>query len=144
MSLKLEQLINMLLHKSEQLEEDMKQKSDLRSLTVRQLFCIETIMELNNPTLSELASMLNITKPSASVMLDRLEENNYLYRIKSDNDRRSAHVHLTEKGEKAALLHSELHREITLRLTKDLTESEKEILVVLLNKAIQSLVRKED
>ena len=55
-----------------------------------------------------------------------------------DTDRRSAHVHLTEKGIIAGQLHDKLQQKIARELTKALSESEKEIMVVLLNKAIQS------
>jgi DNA-binding MarR family transcriptional regulator len=96
---------------------------------------------MKNPTLSELAQKLNITKPSASVMIDRLKDHGYLIKVKSDNDRRSAHVHLTDKGEKAAQVHTEVHEEIAKLLSKELTKSEKEILIVLLNKAIHSFTK---
>lgn len=139
MAYNLEELISNILHKSELLEEEMKQQSDLKILTARQLTCIEVINEMKNPTLTELAQNLQITKPSASLMLDRLHENGYITRAKSDSDRRSAHVHLTEKGEKAAQIHTELHQKIASLLTKGLSESEKEILVVLLNKAVHSM-----
>jgi DNA-binding MarR family transcriptional regulator len=135
----LEELINIILSKSEQLEEYLKQESDLKNLTIKQLHCIELIHEMVNPTLSELAIKLEISKASASVMLDRLEDNRYLKKITSDKDRRSAHVHLTNKGDKAAHLHVDLHIQFAKLLTAGLTESEKDILIVLLNKAILSL-----
>ena len=139
MNYKLDQLIDILLHKSEQIEEELKLSNELKNLTTKQLVCIEAINEIQNPTLSELSQKLQISKASASVMLDRLEENGYLYKIQSDSDKRSAHVHLSEKGKEAALLHSKVHLQIMQQLTKELTESEKAILVVLLNKAIVSL-----
>lgn len=135
----IEELINIILSKSEKLEESMKQESDLEGLTVKQLYCVELIHEMENPTSSELAQKLQITKPSTSVMLDRLEEHGFVQKIQSDNDRRAAHVHLTKKGDKAAHLHVDMHKEFAKLLTKDLTGSEKDILIVLLNKAIQSL-----
>lgn len=135
----IEELINIILSKSEQLEEKIKQESDLRNLTIKQLHCIELIHEMKNPTLSELATKLEISKASASVMLDRLDDNGYLKKVTSDKDRRSAHVHLTNKGDKAAHLHIDLHLQFANLLTGDLTESEKDILIVLLNKAILSI-----
>ena len=135
----LEQILSIIIHTSEVLEEDLKQKSELKNLTARQLSCIESIIELKNPSLSELADYINIAKASMSVMIDRLEKNHYLTRVKSDEDRRTAHIHLTEKGIKAANLHSELHHKISELLTSDMTESEKEILNVLLNKSVKVL-----
>ena len=138
----LEQILNSILHSSEILEEEMKQESDLKNLTSKQLNCIELIKSMQNPSLTELAEKMKIAKASISVMIDRLEKNKYIYKVSSDNDRRTVHVHLTEEGEKAASLHSELHKRISLLLTEEMTESEKEILIVLLNKSIKSLTKK--
>lgn len=135
----LDQILNTIMHSSEILEEEMIQKSELKSLTSRQLYCIELIKEMKNPTSSELAEKMNIARASISVMIERLEKNNFIYKVTSDNDRRIAHVHLTEKGEKAAALHTEVHKRISAMLTADMTESEKQILIVLLNKSINSL-----
>jgi len=135
----IEELINIIISKSEQLEENIKEESDLKGLTVKQLYCIELIYQMENPTLSELAFKLQITKPSTSVMLDRMEEHGFLIKVKSDNDRRSAHVHLTKKGDRAAHLHADMHKKFAKLLTKDMTDSEKDILMVLLNKAVKSI-----
>ena len=134
----LDKLMSILFSKSEQMEEDMKKESAIEGLSIKQLQCIELIFTMENPNLSELAEKLKITKPSVTAMIDKLEEQGYVERIKSDVDRRSAHVHLTEKGRVAGQLHDKLQQNIARELTKSLTESEKEIMVVLLNKAIQS------
>ncbi|MEE4198050.1 MAG: MarR family transcriptional regulator [Bacteroidales bacterium] len=135
----IEELINIILSKSEHIEELAKQTTDLKNLTTKQLNCIEMIHSMENPTLSELTEKLKITKASTSVMLDRLEEHGFIQKVKSDNDRRSAHVHLTDKGNKAAHLHTDVHKQFASLLTKELTNSEKDILIVLLNKAIMSI-----
>jgi DNA-binding MarR family transcriptional regulator len=135
----IEELINIILNKSEQLEELEKQKTDLKDLTARQLHCIELIHSMENPTLSELSKKMKITKASTSVMLDRLEQHGFIQKVKSDNDRRSAHVHLTDRGDKAAHLHAGVHKQFAMLLTMELTDSEKDILVVLLNKAINAI-----
>ena len=137
----LEQILNTILHSSEMLEEEMKQESNLVNLTARQLYCIELIKNMKNPSLSELAERMSIAKASISVMIERLEKNKFIYKVTSDKDRRTAHVHLTEEGEKAASLHTELHKRISELLTEEMTESEKEILIVLLNKSIKSLTK---
>ncbi len=138
-----EQILNVILHASETLEEEMKQNYNLNDLTSRQLYCVELIKGMRNPSLTELAEKMKIAKASMSVMIERLVKNNYIYKVASDNDKRSAHVHLTEKGEKAALLHEEMHKRIARLLTEGMTESEMEILAVLLNKSMQSLKKKD-
>ena len=135
----IEELINIILSKSEQIEESIKQETDLKDLTAKQLHCIELIHDMENPNSSELAKKLQITKPSTSVMLDRLEEHGFVRKIQSDSDRRAAHVHLTSKGDRASHLHADMHKRFANLLTMDLTDSEKDILIVLLNKAIQTI-----
>ncbi len=137
----LEQIVFVILHSSEILEEEMKQKSKLKALTSRQLYCLELIKTMQNPSLTELAEKMNISKASISVMVERLEKNSFIYKVTSDNDRRTAHVHLTKRGEKAASLHTELHKRISDLLTEEMTESEKEVLVGLLNKSVTSLAK---
>lgn len=135
----LEQILNVILHSGEELEEDMKLEASLKNLTSRQLHCLELILEMQNPSLSELADRMNISRASISVMIERLERNFMIQRVTSDKDRRIAHVHLTGDGERAATLHKEMHRRIAGLLTGEMTESEKEILIVLLNKSVNTL-----
>ncbi|PKP19973.1 MAG: hypothetical protein CVU04_04845, partial [Bacteroidetes bacterium HGW-Bacteroidetes-20] len=66
----LEQILNTILHSSELMEEDLRQETELKQLTSRQLTCIECINEMKNPSLSELAEKMKIAKPSISVMID--------------------------------------------------------------------------
>lgn len=134
----IQQLLLTLLSKSEEFEEIAKQKSVLQKLTTRQLQCIELVYELKNPTLSEIANRFDIKRSSATVLIDRLDRDGYLLKVKSDSDRRSAHVHFTEKGEMAAKMHTEVHSLFAKKLTSGLTDSEIYILSVLLDKALRS------
>lgn len=136
---RVEELIHAILTKSEHFEESVKQTTDLKDVTMKQLNCIELIHTLENPTLSELTETLGTTKASTSVMLDRLEQNGFIRKVKSDRDRRSAHVHLTVRGDRAAQLHAGVHQQFARLLTRGLSESEKEALIVLLQKAIHSI-----
>ena len=102
------------------------------------MYCLQLIKEIHNPNLTELAEKLSITKPSTTAIIEKLEQKGYIIKIKSDIDRRSAHVHLTGKGENAGQLHERVHNTFARLLAKELTESEKNILIVLLNKAVKA------
>lgn len=130
-------LLSKLLKKSEQIEEEQKKNSSLSELTYRQLHCLELIDKLQNPTLTELAENLMITKPSTTAMIDKLAEKGYVRKVKSDTDRRSAHLHLTDHGEEAGALHEKVHIKFAKLLTKNLSDSEIDILNVLLKKALR-------
>ncbi len=135
----LKQLLKIIIHTFDGMEEEMREKSELKELTTRQIFCIEQIKSLENPNLSELAEVMNIAKPSMTVMINRLEKNKFLKKVQSDSDRRTAHIHLTEKGEIAAGLHENLHEKMAERFINRLSVSEQELLTELLSKAVNSL-----
>lgn len=132
-------ILQTIMHVGEHIEEELKKDSLFKNLTSRQLYCIELIKDAGNPSLSELAQKMNIAKASISVMIDRLEKQNYLFKVTSDQDRRSAHIHLTEKGEKAATLHTDIHSKIANIITSGMTASEKKHFSELLNKSQFSL-----
>ncbi len=132
-------ILQTIMHVGEHIEEELKKDSLFKNLTSRQLYCIELIKDAGNPSLSELAQKMNIAKASISVMIDRLEKQNYLFKVTSDQDRRSAHIHLTEKGEKAATLHTDIHSKIANIITSEMTASEKKHFSELLNKSQFSL-----
>ena len=120
----LEQLLKEIIHTFDFMEEEMKGKSEMLELASRQIFCIEQIKSMQNPNLSELADIMNIAKPSMTVMINRLEKNLLVNKVQSDSDRRTAHIHLTEKGETAASLHEDLHKKIAeILINKSTTSS---------------------
>jgi len=134
-----EVLIGRFIHASEAVAEQMKMIPELASLTPRQERCIEVIAEENNPTLSEISNLLGISKPSVSALLEKLERRVYLRRVRSDQDRRTAHVHLTPKGEVAANLHRDQHRRISELLMENLTQKERDQFLFLFAKALEPL-----
>ncbi|MFC2126318.1 MarR family winged helix-turn-helix transcriptional regulator [Bacteroidota bacterium] len=132
-------LINIILTTSERIEEEMKEKSEVKDLTYKQLYCIELIKKMENPNLTELAEALKITKPSTSVMIDKLENNGYVQKVRLDADRRNSHIHLTDLGNAADTWHYNVHRKIASLLSLNLDKMETEQLINLLNQAVISL-----
>ena len=79
-------------------EEAAKEQFNFKELTLTQMNYMETINQLHNPNLTELAIEMNLSKPTVKVAIDKLIEKEYIYRVQSDEDRRTAHLHLTGKG----------------------------------------------
>jgi DNA-binding MarR family transcriptional regulator len=136
----LKELIGKLLFRYERVEEETKKKFGLQDLTYKQLECISWIREMKNPNLTELSVKLKITKPSTTALIDKLEEKNYLIKVKSDADRRTAHVHLTKKGENASRIQEEVNKKLAEELSGNLSQEENKKLLKLLNKAVPSNV----
>jgi DNA-binding MarR family transcriptional regulator len=119
-----------------QSEEVAKEQFHLLSLTHTQMHYLETINLLDNPSITELATSLKLTKPTVTVAVDKLIEKDYLYKIQSDEDRRSAHLHLTEKGKLINQMHDYYHKRIAESFSRKLSNKELETLVGLLTKAL--------
>lgn len=116
------------------LEEAAKEQFDFKELTLTQMNYLETISQLGNPNLTELAAELHLTKPTVKVAVDKLVEKDYIYRVKSDEDRRSAHFHLTVKGKLINHTHDFAHKQMAERISEKLDETEVALFSMLLEK----------
>lgn len=118
-------------------EEAAKDQFDFKELTLTQMNYLETISQLGNPNLTELAAELNLTKPTVKVAIDKLIEKDFIYRVKSDEDRRTAHLHLTVKGKLINHTHDFAHKQMAEFITSKLDKTEVGLLEMLLEKVFR-------
>lgn len=75
------------------------------------------------PTITRLAEMLDVTKQSASALADEAERHGFIERVAVTGDRRSRHLRLTAKGRKvratALAASGQLERELEAALGLD-------------------------
>ena len=119
-----------------QMEEKAKDKYNTSGLTQTQMHYLEVMNSLQNPNITELASALQLTKPTVTVALDKLIEKEYLVKVQSDADRRTSHLHLTEKGRSINNMHEYAHRRFAELMTENLEEDELQQLLLLLEKVV--------
>ena len=119
------------------MEEAAKDQFDFKELTLTQMNYLETISQLGNPNLTELAAEMHLTKPTVKVAVDKLIEKGFIYRVKSDDDRRSAHLHLTVKGKLINHTHDFAHKQMAELITHKLDETEVGLLGMLLEKVFR-------
>jgi DNA-binding MarR family transcriptional regulator len=117
-------------------EEEAKEQFNFLHLTNHQMHYLETIQVLKNPNITELAQQLRLSKPTVKVAVDKLIEKDYVYKIRSDEDRRSAHLHLTEKGKLINQMHEYAHRRIAESILRKLNGDELGMLEELLIKVL--------
>jgi DNA-binding MarR family transcriptional regulator len=67
-------------------------------LTNRQVGMLETLLNQNNQTMSELAQSMFIEQSAATRIVDGLVRKSLLERVSDSNDRRVTRIKLTEKG----------------------------------------------
>uniref|UniRef100_A9A7L1 Transcriptional regulator, MarR family n=1 Tax=Methanococcus maripaludis (strain C6 / ATCC BAA-1332) TaxID=444158 RepID=A9A7L1_METM6 len=95
---------------------------------------LEAINKLKNPKISELAEEMKYTKTSVTNMVQKLEKNGYVKRIRSKSDKREVYVELTEKGHYIFEWKENMH-EITISgVMEILTPQELETFEILLEK----------
>lgn len=75
--------------------------SDL-DITLPQYFALMTIFTVKQCTMKDLAENLKVSYPTVTGLIDRLEKNRHVVRIKNNLDRRVVNVKLSDKGLKMA------------------------------------------
>ncbi len=119
------------------MEEEAKEQYNFKELTLTQMHYLEMISELANPNLTELAAAMKLTKPTITVLVDKLIEKELVYKVQSDADRRNTHLHLTERGKLINRMHEYAHRKIAEQIEKKIDADEMAQLTMLLEKIMK-------
>lgn len=88
----------------------------------------------NKMTMKDIANCIHRTKPTVTVLVDKLEKLGYLKRATSDKDSRSTYVILTQKGEDFKATFDQISNNLNKMLNKNLSENEVKLLEELLKK----------
>jgi len=91
--------INEIFHRSmKQYKEEIIGKGDYSDVTINQLIYLEAIFQMDNPTVSDLADHLEVSKASASIGVRKLIKSGLAYKTQSLNDHRINYISLSEDG----------------------------------------------
>ena len=134
---KLEEIIAKVSAYMGRMEEEAKEQYNFKELTLTQMHYLEMICELENPNLTELAAAMKLTKPTITVLVDKLIEKELVYKVQSDADRRSTHLHLTERGKLINQMHEYAHRRMAEEIEKKIDTNEISQLTRLLEKIMK-------
>lgn len=85
-------------------------------------------------TVSDVAQELEITPPSATAMIQKLEKKGYLTKRPSALDGRRVHVELTREGRRAETAHRYFHRQMARSVASIMDEGERAALIKGLSK----------
>ncbi len=123
-----------------EIEERAIRGSGLSDLSMRQMYYLETIQQMERPTATDLAQRLGLSKPSVTVIVRNLVQNGYIRRIPSEEDKRLFHIEPTDKGNEVLQKHDRFHEDLAQYFSQSLTEAEVKKLVALLSKVADSNV----
>ena len=108
----------------EKVIEETIPRSDFADLTQHQLYYLKVIVKMKDPTLTELANELGLTKPTVTVLADNLTKKGYVRKESSVKDRRRIHLHIDKKGARIIALRKTAHEKITEKIKANLSEAE--------------------
>jgi DNA-binding MarR family transcriptional regulator len=95
-----------------------------RGVSLPQIYILMKLLERGSMTVSELASLLSISTPSASSIVDRMEEHDLVTRSRDDVDRRVVHVDISAHGRAVVDGMMGMRRDITSRLLATMSDEE--------------------
>jgi len=75
-----------------------KRLSKNAGLTGPQLLIMRTIRTLGEVTIGTIADKVSLSQATVTTILDRLELRQLVYRVRSTQDKRKVHAHLTDSG----------------------------------------------
>ena len=84
----------------------MARKMSERGVAPGQAFCLREIAHNDGITQRDLAEILNVARPTLTVMLQKMEKAGLIERRSDEQDQRYTRIYLAEKGE---AMHQTLH-----------------------------------
>ena len=115
----LNKLLKDLFFKILRIQEKAVSKSVNDALSRTEMHMLETIENLQKPTLTTVAEELGVTKATASVSASRLAKKKYIEKTRSLRDKRMSYLKLTDKGKVCCEKHRQFHDMMIQSLLKD-------------------------
>lgn len=113
-----------------------------KDLTISEFHTIDNIGPDNHNTMSDVAGRLGITLGTLTTSVNRLIKKGYVYKEKSQEDKRIYHLRLTEKGVGAFHAHATFHQEMIQVILEHTTSEEQELFSHILQNVHQFFLEK--
>lgn len=125
------------------LEEQLLSQSG-QPLSISELHIIETIWLNRNKgcSISDIALIHQVTLPSMTIAVKKLENKGYVIKKRSETDGRVVYTELTRMGEKANSMHKYFHERMVRAFLRDIPEADKPVLLDAL-KNMESFIKRQ-
>ncbi len=112
-------------------EEAMLKTLSAGSLTIREMHIIESIGKGGNDgvNITDIAQEMQITLPSVTIAIKKLENKGYVTKDRSREDGRRVYVHLTEAGRRAEVAHRYFHRQMLKAVCAKVSREQRPVLI---------------
>ncbi len=135
------EFINTLDLSLKQQQKDAGSTLGFSKLTVHQLQYLDAISDLENPTITELAKKLHITKASVTVGVNKLIEMGFVSKTQSKADKRVFYVSLKESGRRFAAAKNQALQDYGKFIKSALSKEEAKQFETILTKLVELFQR---
>ncbi len=113
------------------IEEIMLRDLSAGKLSIPEMHTIECVGKGGDAgrTITEISQEMDITLPSVTAMVKRLEGKGYVAKEKGRGDGRTVHITLTPKGRQADVAHRWFHRRMIHAVRANVDEAEQDVLL---------------
>ena len=113
------------------IEEAMLSSISGDSLTISEMHMIEAVGDAgpSGRMITDIAQALDISPPSVTMMVKRLEKKGFVVKARCEKDGRRIYVRLTELGRRADISHRYFHRQMVRAVGRSIPEEEKAALL---------------
>lgn len=115
-----------------------------QALTVPQLLLLRHLVINGSSTISEIAENLNLANSTISGIVDRLERDGFVSRLKDEVDRRIVHVHITEHAKRLRQQVPEFQKKFLLELMQGTSDQDLQEMLIYFSKFYELIQRFED
>lgn len=116
------------------IEQEALKSGEFNDLSITEIHTIEAIGMYNSKSMSEVASVLDITVGTLTIAINNLVKKGYVQRKKAEEDRRLVLIELTKRGKLAYRIHDKFHKDMVRETIDGITAEDEEILVKALEK----------
>ena len=126
----LNSIFNGIYESIQRLEEQLLSQSG-QQLSISELHIIETVWQrrAEGCSISDIAQEHDVTLPSMTIAVKKLEKKDYVSKRRSETDGRVVYVELTRKGEKVNSMHRYFHEHMIRAFIKGVDEEQKPVLL---------------
>ncbi|WP_162265420.1 MarR family winged helix-turn-helix transcriptional regulator [Abyssisolibacter fermentans] len=118
-------------------KEKLFEKEDLDNITYGQFTILDWISILEKPTITALSKAMNMSKPTVTIHIQKMERIGLVYKEKSYEDRRVSYIRLSEKGKRVEMAEQNAFKRIEKIINEKLTDEEQKYFSVALNKLLK-------
>ncbi|MDD7266960.1 MAG: MarR family transcriptional regulator [Lachnospiraceae bacterium] len=128
------EVIVSLFHRILDIQEKSLHRRGIAGLTMTEVHTIEAIGSGDLQKMSQVAAKLEVTVGTLTTGIDRLVKKGYVFRERSEEDRRIVFVGLTDKGRTVERIHRQFHEDLIEHMMVSLRLDEDEVLLRSLQK----------